>query len=1137
MKRRRQLATLLIMLACALPAIAQSSDETAKRFHVFPVLVDGGGWQSVLILTNVAQSASFCRLDLHGGLAVDLFQYAEGVTASGSTATFDLSGAGGYLVWRTKNASPLASGYATLDCGAPVVAQVLYASRDGSGTTTGMATVFSSQAGEGFQFPVLTPEATLGIAIANHTNTDASCRVVLEGPERQNLDQAPLPVPSKSNVVRFLYETIQIPDGFTEGSATVSCDQRVSVIGLQFDGDIFTTLHPPILDLPPQPSDETAKRFHVFPVLVDGGGWQSVLIVTNASQSTSLCTLELHGLTIDRFEDIGTTATGSNATFSLIAPAGYLVWPTRNELALALGYATLDCTDPVVAQVLYASKDGSGTTTGMATVFSSQAGGAFRFPVLTPEVKLGIAIANDMNTDASCRFVLESREHEYLGEATLPVASKSNVAQFLYEAIPIPDGFTEGSTTVSCDQQVSVVGLQFDGDIFTTLPPAIFDESPQTIIRGEAAPERAALEAFYDATGGPDWTHSTSWKTAAPLGQWYGVMVDESGRVMWLSLHGNNLSGAIPAELDNLSNLQSLNLSGNELSGTIPAELDNLSNLQSLNLSGNELSGTIPAELDNLSNLQSLNLSGNELSGTISAELDNLSNLQSLNLSGNELSGTIPAELGRLTRLRWLDLSDNELSGTIPPELSRLKLGRYGISRDVSTGHLDLSGNQLTGELPASLGLMAFVGRLHLYDNKLTGTLPASLTNLQHLSDFWFYDNAGLCAPTNASFQAWLDGIAIRSGPTCRNPFVTVNLPPETVEAIPAQTLAMRGFKALVDVSLYFRDPEGDPLIYAVESSNPAVVTALVAIDTGYRPLRWFMLLDQVAAGTATVTITARDTEGQAIRQTTAVTVKPEPHGLPEERAALEVFYESTDGPGWTRSTNWKTAAALGQWHGVTTDVEGRVIWLDLQGNSLSGAIPPELGNLTHLSYLALNGNELSETIPPELGNLARLVDMYIHHNQLTGELPASLTNLRQLRVFWFQDNAGLCVPTTKEFQDWMNEIKNRPPWSYPSYPGPKIWGLTCSPNSPDGGVGTVGQSFDLDPDNYSPVGLTFANGKFYVVNRSFEKKVYAYLASGQRVSAADFDLDPDSIGSAGIMYANGKFYVVDWVDEKVYAY
>ena len=162
---------------------------------------------------------------------------------------------------------------------------------------------------------------------------------------------------------------------------------------------------------------------------------------------------------------------------------------------------------------------------------------------------------------------------------------------------------------------------------------------------------------------------------------------------------------------------------------------------------------------------------------------------------------------------------------------------------------------------------------------------------------------------------------------------------------------------------------------------------------------------------------------------------------------------------------------------------------------------------------------------------------MYLDHNQLAGELPASLTNLRQLRVFWFRDNAGLCMPVTKEFQDWMNEIENRPPWSYPSFPGPKVWGPTCSPNSPDGGVGTVGQSFDLDPDNYSPEGLTFANSKFYVVNRSFEKKVYAYLAAGQRDSAADFDLDPDNTDPAGIMYATGKFYVVDWVDEKVYAY
>ena len=249
MKALGKIATLLVAMACALPAIAQS-DETAKRFHVFPQLADGGGWQSFLLVTNAAQSSSFCTFELHG-LSLDRFPEVSGITTSGSTATFEIPGPSGYRVWRTKNESALATGYATLDCTAPTVAQVLYASRDGSGTTTGMATVFSSQAGGVFQFPVLTPEASLGIAIANDTITDASCRFVLESPDRQNLGQATLPVPSKSNVAKFLHEVIQIPDGFTEGSATVSCDQQVSLIGLQFAGVIFTTLPPAVLSTTP----------------------------------------------------------------------------------------------------------------------------------------------------------------------------------------------------------------------------------------------------------------------------------------------------------------------------------------------------------------------------------------------------------------------------------------------------------------------------------------------------------------------------------------------------------------------------------------------------------------------------------------------------------------------------------------------------------------------------------------------------------------------------------------------------------------------------------------------------------------------------------------------------------------------
>ena len=331
-----------------------------------------------------------------------------------------------------------------------------------------------------------------------------------------------------------------------------------------------------------QSSDETAKRFHVFPQLADGDGWKSSLLVTNVSQSASQCTFSLYGMDVYRFADIsGITAAGSTATFDLEGLGDYLVWGTKNELSVTSGYGTLDCSAPVVAQVLYAFIDQLGETAGMATVFSSQAGAVFQFPILA-QGELAFAVANDADSDAFCDFVLESPDRLNLGEATLPVPSKSKVAKFFPEVIPIPDGFTGGSATISCDQQVSVIGLQIDGTIFTTLPPAILNPLS----------DRAVLTALYDSTDGPGWTNSRNWKTAAALDKWHGVTTDADGRVQRLSLSFNGLSGTIPEELGNLTNLQSLNLLGNDLNGPIPAELGNLTNLQRLYLSQNGLSGT-----------------------------------------------------------------------------------------------------------------------------------------------------------------------------------------------------------------------------------------------------------------------------------------------------------------------------------------------------------------------------------------------------------------------------------------------------------------------------------------------------------------------------------------------------------------
>ena len=105
-----------------------------------------------------------------------------------------------------------------------------------------------------------------------------------------------------------------------------------------------------------------------------------------------------------------------------------------------------------------------------------------------------------------------------------------------------------------------------------------------------------------------------------------------------------------------------------------------------------------------------------------------------------------------------------------------------------------------------------------------------------------------------------------------------------------------------------------------------------------------------------------------AIRQPT-----PRAGDVNTDRAALAALYNATNGSSWQDDTNWLSNRPLGEWHGVSTDADGRVADLRLDGNQLSGPIPAELGNLDNLEYLYLRNNQLSGSIPPELGNLANL--------------------------------------------------------------------------------------------------------------------------------------------------------------------
>ena len=97
---------------------------------------------------------------------------------------------------------------------------------------------------------------------------------------------------------------------------------------------------------------------------------------------------------------------------------------------------------------------------------------------------------------------------------------------------------------------------------------------------------------------------------------------------------------------------------------------------------------------------------------------------------------------------------------------------------------------------------------------------------------------------------------------------ITVKQPnraPEAVAAIPPQVVTGGKTNPPLDLSAYFRDPDGDRLQYSATTSDEGVATAAVSGSD--------LSIGGAAAGSARVTVKARDPEGLAARQSIPVTV------------------------------------------------------------------------------------------------------------------------------------------------------------------------------------------------------------------------------------------------------------------------
>jgi hypothetical protein len=197
----------------------------------------------------------------------------------------------------------------------------------------------------------------------------------------------------------------------------------------------------------------------------DGTAYYSLLSISNVvSGAQATCTLATFGLPLSRF---AVTAPRTLPAFTSILNL------TQGTDPFASGYATLSCTQPVQASLMYVEFAPNGAILGMATVLSAPPiHYAANFMITGAGLKYGVAIANTNSTPITVTIALNLPN----GTATtrnIQIAAQSRFVGFVDDILTVPSTpglvyFEVGSTGLP----FNATALLYAGPVFTTLVPA-----------------------------------------------------------------------------------------------------------------------------------------------------------------------------------------------------------------------------------------------------------------------------------------------------------------------------------------------------------------------------------------------------------------------------------------------------------------------------------------------------------------------------------------------------------------------------------------------------------------------------------------------------------------------------------------
>uniref|UniRef100_A0A0E0FGC7 Receptor kinase-like protein Xa21 n=1 Tax=Oryza nivara TaxID=4536 RepID=A0A0E0FGC7_ORYNI len=369
-----------------------------------------------------------------------------------------------------------------------------------------------------------------------------------------------------------------------------------------------------------------------------------------------------------------------------------------------------------------------------------------------------------------------------------------------------------------------------------------------------------------------------------------------------------------------------------------------------------------------------LSLPSSNLAGTLPPAIGNLTFLRWLNLSSNGLHGEIPPSLGRLQHLRILDLGSNSVSGAFPDNLSSC----------ISLINLTLGYNQLSGHIPVKLGnTLTRLQKLHLGNNSFTGPIPASLANLSSLEflKLDFNHLKGLIPSSLGNIpnlqKIGLDGNRL-SG---EFPPSIWNLSKLTVLQVYENKL-----KGSIPANIGDKLPNMQHFVLSVNQFSGVIPSSLFNLSS----LTDVYLDGNKFSGFVPPTVG---------RLKSLVRLSLSSNRLEANNMKGWEFITSLANCSQLQQLDIAENSFIGQLPISIVNLSTTLQKFFLRGNSVSGRIPTDIGNLIGLDTLDLGSTSLSGVIPESIGKLADLAIITLYSTRLSGLIPSVIGNLTNLNI------------------------------------------------------------------------------------------------------------------------------------------